>query len=39
MELYNGVIDALTRANLDLKLLGRCVVLLLSFLSGARFIR
>ena len=39
MELYNGVIDTLTCANLDSYLLGRYIVLLLSFLSGARFIR
>jgi hypothetical protein len=37
-ELYNGVADALTHHNLDPQLLGRRVVLLLSFLSGARFI-
>jgi len=39
MELYNSVTDTLTRANLDPKLLGRRIVLLLSFLSGAYFIR
>jgi hypothetical protein len=38
MELYNNIIDALTRANLDFKLLDRRVVFLLSFLGGARFI-
>jgi Helitron helicase-like domain at N-terminus len=38
MELYNGIIDALARTNLDFELLGRCIVLPLSFLSRARFI-
>ena len=39
MELYNSIIDALTCNNLDPKLLGRYIVLLLSFLGGDRFIR
>ena len=37
-ELYNGVADALTRADLDPTSLGRRVVLPSSFLGGARFI-
>ena len=39
MELYNGIMDTLTRTNLDSYLLGYYVVLLLNFLSGAQFIR
>ena len=38
MELYNSITDTLTYYNLDPQLLNCCVVLLLSFLSGAYFI-
>ena len=39
MELYNGITDILIYTNLDFELLGRRVVLLLSFLNRARFIK
>ena len=37
-DLYNGVADALARADVDLASIGRRVVLLSSYLGGARFI-
>ena len=39
MELYNGIINTLTRTKLESKLLGRHIVLLLNFLSRACFIK
>ena len=38
MELYNSIIDTLTRYNLDFNLLSHYIVLLFSFLGGDRFI-
>jgi hypothetical protein len=38
VDLYNSIADILTRYNLDPELLGRCVVLLSSFLGGDHFI-